>query len=455
MNTTASSTTRPLNDAGVATTQRAASQTLGGLLSPLQARLTKAFGAHRDRPLLRPFCNVFERHVRCELDQQSYVWSDALRLNTRLVQAIEAAPLSEADKNAAVFWLILFHTNYFALGYQTRWLKAPPEQQRALHLAFTQAVAHHLVSLGVAQPDNAPHWEAHHYHFKPLVALPPSLKMAEEALALLESGAVAAEDLTQIPLLELTELNGCMAGLQGFSPQAHETFAQEFINDWVAEFTKTNDFGLGSANGMRLLYFKAHPPRDASEAILDCLRSTYPVADDLALYHNKKLANDYFAPKKADPIEEKTGHIELFIDCSGSISAGDIGDCLKVFQDLFAKRKKRMTYGISCFDAAILSRIEVAEDEDPVEKLQQLAIVGGGGTDFRCIAANLQDLLANGGPPPGGNSQYHCDLAVVFTDLAGTFPDAVPCDFVWVTTTAQCHLGNVASLTIPGTVIYL
>jgi len=105
-----------------------------------------------------------------------------------------------------------------------------------------------------------------------------------------------------------------------------------------------------------------------SEAIMDCLRSRYPVTDDVALYNNKKMANDYFAPRKADPIEEKTGHVELYLDCSGSISSGDIGDMLKIFTDFFAKRKKKMTYGLSCFDTSILSRITVGEDEDPVAK---------------------------------------------------------------------------------------
>lgn len=455
MNTTTTPPGRFLNDANIATTQRAVSKTLGGLLSPLEARLAKGFQAHRDKPLVRPFCNIFERHLKVELDQQSFIWSDTLRLNTRLIQAIETAPISEDEKNQAVFWLVLFHTSYFALGYQTRYFKAPAEQQLLLSLAQTQAVLAHMRSLGIKQPANAPLWEQNEYVFKALMGLQAGPKMAEEALSQLEQGTVAIGDVTHTPLFQLTDLNGCIASLQDYSSQVHETFAQELINDWVAEFTKANDFGSQGFNGIRLLYFKANPPRDASEAIMDCLRSKYPVADDLALYHNRKLANDYFAPRKADPIEEKTGHIELFIDCSGSISAGDIGDCMKVFRDFFAKRKKSMTYGISCFDTGILSRIEAGEGEDPVEKLSQLAIVGGGGTDFRCIAANIREMQESGGPPPGGNSQYKCDLAVVFTDLAGSFPDTVSCDFVWVTTTKQCNLGAVAGLAIPGTVIYL
>ena len=231
MNTTTPLTSRPLNDAKVAVTQRAVSQTLGGLLSPLNSRLAKAFQAHRDHPLLRPFCNIFERHLKTELDQQSFIWSDTLRLNTRVVQAIDAAPISEDEKNAAVFWLVLFHTSYFALGYQTRYLKAAPDQQTMLNLAFTQAVAHHMRSLGVKQPANSPHWEQHGYVFKPLAALQPGPNIAEEALTLLEQGTVQSADVTHTPLLQLTDLNGRVANLQDFSSQVHETFAQEMITD--------------------------------------------------------------------------------------------------------------------------------------------------------------------------------------------------------------------------------
>src|ERR1039457_5075153 len=103
MNATTSPATRPLNDATIATTQRAVSKTLGGLLSPWEARLARGFQAPREKPLLRPFCNIFERHLKIELDQQSFIWSDTLRLNTRLVQGIEAAAISEDEKNEAVF----------------------------------------------------------------------------------------------------------------------------------------------------------------------------------------------------------------------------------------------------------------------------------------------------------------------------------------------------------------
>ena len=153
MNTTTPPATRPLNDATIATTQRAVSKTLGGLLSPLEARLAKGFQSHRDKPLVRPFCNIFERHLKVELDQQSFIWSDTLRLNARLVQGIEAAAISEDEKNEAVFWLVLFYTSYFALGYQTRCLKAPAEQQPLLNLAQTQAV---LPTCGPSGSSNPP-----------------------------------------------------------------------------------------------------------------------------------------------------------------------------------------------------------------------------------------------------------------------------------------------------------
>jgi len=86
--------------------------------------------------------------------------------------------------------------------------------------------------------------------------------------------------------------------------------------------------------------------------------------------------------------------------------------------------------------------------------VDQAFSLGGGGTDFRCIAAKVQELTDAGDPGPNGKP-YKSDLAIVFTDLAGCFPDTVPCDFVWITTTRDCDLGAVASVNIPGTVIYL
>lgn len=447
MSTNAANSSRPLNDAHVAEVQRAVSQTLRNVLSPLEVRIEKAFLAHRSRPLLRPFCNIFERNLRICLDQHSYIWGDELRINTRLVQIIDASPVSEEDKNQAIFWLILFHTSYFAAGYQSRLAKLAKDQRPLHHLAFTQAVLHQMASLQVQQPSDAAYWKDNGYGFRPLMGIQPSATTEVDVLEALTAGRIQPETLTATAMPDFVSLKGQGGQLADYQAQNHEAFAQELINDWVMEFTKSFDFGSQSLNGIRLLYFKAHPPRDVSEAIMDCLRSKYPVADDLALYNNRKLAYEYFAPRKADPIEDKTGHIELFCDCSGSISAEDIGNCLKVFNDFFAKRKKKMTYAINCFDTSILSRIEVTEEEDPVEKLKQLALVGGGGTDFRCTAAKIDDLQ-------NADSRYHCDLAVVFTDLAGVFPDTTPCDFVWVTTTKQCNLGAVTSVAVPGTVIY-
>lgn len=445
---------RPANDLNVARNQRGASAALQKILGPFEARAEKAFLAFRDKLLLRPFCNIFERNLTVVLDQQSYVWGDALRINTRLIQAIESSALNEDQQNHAVFWLLLFHTSYFALGYQNRLILLPEEQQSSNHLAFTQATLQQIKTLGVKQPDNAPFWEELGYRFQPPMILKMGVAPEQDVLDALANHAVSQDNLTRTPLLQTTDLKAAKGSLTDYQAQTYETFAQEMLNDWVAEFSKSNNFGDHGINGIRLLYFKTKPPRDASEAIMDCLRSKYPVSDDLALYHNKKLANDYYAPRKADPIKDKTGHIELFIDCSGSISSGDIGDCLKVFTDFFAKRKKKMTYAINCFDTSILSRIEVAEGEDPVERLSQLAIVGGGGTDFRCTAAKIQELI-DGGSTSIGSGPYKCDLAVVFTDLAGTFPEATPCDFVWVTTTKDCNLGAVTSIQVPGTIIYL
>jgi hypothetical protein len=454
MNTNVTSV-RPLNDTTIADKQRAASTVLQKVLSPFEARMEKAFMASRERPLLRGFCNLFERNLTFDLDKQSYVWGDRMRMNAELLQAIEASQLSEDAKNEAVFWAILFHCTYFVMGYQAKLAAITEETECQLsHIAFTQVVLQQMAALSVPQPTDAPHWQGAGYEFKPLLQIQSSATLETEILDKLKNGTVTPDSITKIPLLLFSELQGAQGSLAEFTAETHENFAQEMLNEWMAEFAKTNTFGEGSMNGIRLLYFKSKPPRDASEAIMECLQSEYPVTDDVALYNNKKLANDYFAPRNAEPIKEKTGHIELFIDCSGSVSAGDIGNCVKVFTDFFARKKKKMTYCISTFDTSVLSRIKVGEDEDSNDKLKELAILGGGGTDFRCIAARVQELIDAGDPGPNGKP-YKCDLTVVFTDLAGCFPDTVPCDFVWITTTRDCDLGKVASVQIPGTVIYL
>jgi len=454
MNNNVTSPTRPSNDTGIAQKQRAASNLLQKVLSPFEARMEKSFMANRKHPMLQGFCNTFERNLSFDLDSQSYVWGDRMRMNVSLLQAIEAAPISEEAKNDDAFWAILFHATYFILGYQNKLASTPEEEKPVAHAAFTQAVLQQMAALQVQQPAAAAYWAENGYEFQPLCQIQPSATLEDDIRDQIKAGALVVSNLTNVPALAFSELEGVQGNMQGFTPESHESFAQEMLNEWMAEFTKCNTFGEGSLNGIRLMYFKSNPPRDASDAIMDCLQSKYPVSDDLALYNNKKLANDYYAPRQAEPVKEKTGHIELFIDCSGSISAGDIGDCMKVFLDFFRKKKKKMTYGISTFDTSILTRIEVGEDEDPTNKIKDLAILGGGGTDFRGIAAKISELTSAGASGPNGRP-YKCDLALVFTDLAGCFPDAVPCDFVWVTTTKDCNLGAVASVPIPGTVIYL
>ena len=436
MNTNVTSV-RPLNDTTIAGQQRAASTVLQKVLNPFEARMEKAFMAHRDKPLLRGFCNLFERNLTFDLDRQSYVWGDKMRMSVELLQAIEASPLSENAKNDAVFWAILFHCTYFVLGYQTNLAAIKDDTECQLsHTAFTQAVLQQMAALSEPQPADAAHWQGNGYEFKPLLQIQPSATLETDVLDQLKSGAVSPGSITKIPLLMFSELQGVQGALAEYTPETHENFAQEMLNEWMAEFAKTNTFGEGSLNGIRLMYFKSRPPRDASEAIMECLQSRYPVTEDVALYNNKKLANDYFAPRPAEPVKEQTGH------------------CMKVFTDFFQRKKKKMTYSINTFDTSILSRIEVREDEDPNGKLKELAILGGGGTDFRCIAAKVQELTDAGDPGPNGKP-YKSDLAIVFTDLAGCFPDTVPCDFVWITTTRDCDLGAVASVNIPGTVIYL
>ena len=455
MNTNVTQATRPSNDAAIAQKQRAASTVLQRVLTPFEARMEKAFLASRGRPLLRGFCNLFERNLTFDLDKQSYVWGDRMRMNVSLLQAIESRPMSEEERNNAVFWAILFHCTYFVLGYQSRLagIRSTEEYQLS-HAAFTQAVLQQMAALRPPSPTTPLTGRKTATCSSPSARGRSARTWRTRFCDQLKAGAIAAANMTKVPLPMFSELQGDQGAMQGFTPASHETFAQEMLNEWIAEFSKCNTFGDGSINGIRLMYFKSRPPRDASEAIMDCLQSKYPVTDDLALYNNKKLANDYFAPRKADPIEEKTGHIELFIDCSGSISAGDIGDCMKVFTDFFKRKKKKMTYGISTFDTSVLTRIEVKEEEDPNAKLKDLAILGGGGTDFRCIAAKIQRTHRRRGPRPRRASLQVRPGPRVHRP-GGLLPRRGPCDFVWVTTTRDCDLGKVASVPIPGTVIYL
>src|ERR1035441_8168369 len=97
MNTNVTSV-RPLNDTTIADKQRAASTVLQKVLSPLEARMEKAFMASRERPLLRGFCNLFERNLTFDLDKQSYVWGDRMRMSVELLQAIEASPLRSEER---------------------------------------------------------------------------------------------------------------------------------------------------------------------------------------------------------------------------------------------------------------------------------------------------------------------------------------------------------------------
>lgn len=174
---------RPFNDSNVARSQRAASTALQAVLNPFEARAEKAFLAFRDKLLLRPFCNIFERNLTVVLDQQSYVWGEALRINARLLQAIESSALNEDQKNHAVFWLLLFHTSYFALGYQNRLIQLAEEQQPPNHLAFTQATLQQINALGVKQPNSAPFWEENGYVFHPPMTLQMGVAPEQDVLA--------------------------------------------------------------------------------------------------------------------------------------------------------------------------------------------------------------------------------------------------------------------------------
>jgi hypothetical protein len=292
-------TIRPDNDTSIASKQRAASNLIQQVMTPLEARMEKAFMAFRSKPMLKGFCNLFERNLVFDLDSQSYVWGDRLRLNTQLLQEIETSKLTEDQKNEAVFWLTLFHTTYFILGYQNRLATVPDGDKEKAHAAFTQATLHQTTALGIPQPATSPIWTQFGYEFEPLASIAPSARMEDEIIDQLNNGALTIAAITSVPLLQFSQLEGISGKNDEYTPTEHDTFAKDMLNEWVDEFAKGNTFGESSVNGIRLMFFKSKPPRDASEALMDNLQSKYPVSDDLALYNNKKLANDYFAPRKA------------------------------------------------------------------------------------------------------------------------------------------------------------
>jgi len=100
-----------------------------------------------------------------------------------------------------------------------------------------------MAALSEPQPADAPHWQGNGYEFKPLLQIQASATLETDVLDQLKSGAVSPDSITKIPLLLFSELQGVQGALAQYTPEAHENFAQEMLNEWMAEFAKTNTFG--------------------------------------------------------------------------------------------------------------------------------------------------------------------------------------------------------------------
>ena len=108
------------------------------------------------------------------------------------------------------------------------------------------------------------------------------------------------------------------------------------------------------------------------------------------------------------------GEIVIAVDCSGSISARQLGLFEEEIRSILAGQRPRLVH-VLYFDAAV-QKVETYQAGEPIV----LAPIGGGGTDFRpCF-----DWLRERGIVP--------QTLVFLTDLCGTFPDeSAPYPVVW------------------------
>ena len=127
---------------------------------------------------------------------------------------------------------------------------------------------------------------------------------------------------------------------------------------------------------------------------------------------------------------EGVGEIAVAVDCSGSVSARQLGLFQEEIQSILAGQRPRLVHVIY-FDAAV-HKVETYQAGEPIS----LVPVGGGGTDFRpCF-----DWLREQGIVPA--------TLVFLTDLCGTFPsDAPPYPVIWASTeNRRAQFGQVVSM---------
>jgi predicted metal-dependent peptidase len=117
---------------------------------------------------------------------------------------------------------------------------------------------------------------------------------------------------------------------------------------------------------------------------------------------------------------EGVGEIVIAVDCSGSVSARQLGLFEAEVRSILTGQRPRLVH-VLYFDAAV-RKVETYQAGQPVS----LSPVGGGGTDFRpCF-----DWLEEQGVIP--------QTLVFLTDLCGTFPSEAPtCPVIWASTESR------------------
>jgi predicted metal-dependent peptidase len=117
---------------------------------------------------------------------------------------------------------------------------------------------------------------------------------------------------------------------------------------------------------------------------------------------------------------EGVGEIAIAVDCSGSVSARQLGLFEAEIQSILAGQRPRLVR-VLYFDA-VIQKVETYQAGQPIS----LSPVGGGGTDFRpCF-----EWLGEQGIVP--------QTLVFLTDLFGRFPSEVPpYPVIWASTEAR------------------
>lgn len=127
---------------------------------------------------------------------------------------------------------------------------------------------------------------------------------------------------------------------------------------------------------------------------------------------------------------EGVGEIAIAVDCSGSVSARQLGLFEAEIRSILAGQQPRLIH-VLYFDAEV-HKVETFQAGEQIA----LTPVGGGGTDFRPCFAKLKER----GVVP--------QTLVFLTDLCGTFPAEAPAyPVIWASTeNRQAPFGQVVSM---------